>query len=74
MGLIALMMYALKKVSHYYQKGDSKFLNKHIKIIETAYLTKDRQLIIVELYDKKYFLGVGEGSFTLIKELDLKDE
>ena len=71
--LIAGMMFALKKSMKYYQKKDNKF-GKAIKIVEIAYISKDRKLMIVELQNKKYFLGVANNSFTLIKELDSEND
>lgn len=45
-----------------------------IVIKERVYLSKDKQLILVELKGKVYFMGVNQERFDIIDSFESKDD
>ena len=68
--LIVVMIIGLQKVSLYVQSKNN-FINKdkNIKVLERNVLSKDKELLIVEVYDKKYFLSATMNNISILKEL-----
>lgn len=69
------MIIALKKVSIYLEKKNYDiYKDKNMKILEKIVLSKDKEIFLVQLYDKKYFVGASNNSISILKELDFKYE
>ncbi len=57
---------ALKKIG-----GKS---NGDIKVKERFFLNKDRELVLVSIKDKDYFIGVSQNRFDVIDSFENKDD
>jgi len=73
--LIVVMILALKKASIYVEKRNYNFYkDKNMKVLEKIILSKDKEIFLVEVYGKKYFLGASNNNISVLKELDYKDD
>ena len=73
--LIVVMILALKKASIYVEKMNYNFYkDKNMKVLEKIILSKDKEIFLVEVYGKKYFLGASNNNISVLKELDYKDD
>lgn len=73
--LIVVMILALKKASVYVEKRNYNFYkDKNMKVLEKIILSKDKEIFLVEVYGKKYFLGASNNNISVLKELDYKDD
>ena len=45
-----------------------------MKVLEKIILSKDKEIFLVEVYGKKYFLGASNNNISVLKELDYKDD
>ncbi len=73
--LIVVMILALKKASIYVEKRNYSFYkDKNMKVLEKIILSKDKEIFLVEVYGKKYFLGASNNNISVLKELDYKDD
>ena len=73
--LIVEMILALKKASIYVEKRNYNFYkDKNMKVLEKIILSKDKEIFLVEVYGKKYFLGASNNNISVLKELDYKDD
>ena len=73
--LIVVMILALKKASIYVEKRKYNFYkDKNMKVLEKIILSKDKEIFLVEVYGKKYFLGASNNNISVLKELDYKDD
>ena len=73
--LIVVMILALKKASIYVEKRNYNFCkDKNMKVLEKIILSKDKEIFLVEVYGKKYFLGASNNNISVLKELDYKDD
>ena len=73
--LMVLMILALKKASVYVEKRNYDFYkDKNMKVLEKIVLSKDKEIFLVEVYGKKYFLGASNNNISVLKELDYKDD
>ena len=73
--LIVVMILALKKASVYVEKRNYNFYkDKNMKVVEKIILSKDKEIFLVEVYGKKYFLGASNNNISVLKELDYKDD
>ena len=73
--LIVVMILALKKASVYVEKRNYDFYkDKNMKVLEKIILSKDKEIFLVEVYGKKYFLGASNNNISVLKELDYKDD
>ena len=73
--LIVVMILGLKKASIYVEKRNYNFYkDKNMKILEKIVLSKDKEIFLVEVYGKKYFLGASNNNISVLKELDYKDD
>ena len=73
--LIVVMILALKKASIYVEKRNYNFYkDKNMKVLEKIILSKDKEIFLVEVYGKKYFLGASNNNIPVLKELDYKDD
>jgi hypothetical protein len=69
------MILALKKASVYVEKRNYNFYkDKNMKVLEKIILSKDKEIFLVEVYGKKYFLGASNNNISVLKELDYKDD
>ena len=69
------MILALKKASIYVEKRNYNFYkDKNMKLLEKIILSKDKEIFLVEVYGKKYFLGASNNNISVLKELDYKDD
>jgi len=69
------MILALKKASIYVEKMNYNFYkDKNMKVLEKIILSKDKEIFLVEVYGKKYFLGASNNNISVLKELDYKDD
>ena len=69
--LVVLMILALKKASVYVEKRNYDFYkDKNMKVLEKIVLSKDKEIFLVEVYGKKYFLGASNNNISVLKELD----
>ena len=69
------MILALKKASSYVEKRNYNFYkDKNMKVLEKIILSKDKEIFLVEVYGKKYFLGASNNNISVLKELDYKDD
>ena len=69
------MILALKKASVYVEKRNYNFYkDKNMKLLEKIILSKDKEIFLVEVYGKKYFLGASNNNISVLKELDYKDD
>jgi hypothetical protein len=69
------MILALKKASIYVEKRNYNFYkDKNMKVLEKIILSKDKEIFLVEVYGKKYFLGASNNNISVLKELDYKDD
>jgi len=69
------MILALKKASIYVEKRNYNFYkDKNMKVLEKIVLSKDKEIFLVEVYGKKYFLGASNNNISVLKELDYKDD
>ena len=72
---MVLMILALKKASVYVEKRNYDFYkDKNMKVLEKIILSKDKEIFLVEVYGKKYFLGASNNNISVLKELDYKDD
>ena len=72
---MVLMILALKKASVYVEKRNYDFYkDKNMKVLEKIVLSKDKEIFLVEVYGKKYFLGASNNNISVLKELDYKDD
>ena len=68
---MVLMILALKKASVYVEKRNYDFYkDKNMKVLEKIVLSKDKEIFLVEVYVKKYFLGASNNNISVLKELD----
>jgi len=73
--LIVVMILGLKKASIYVEKRNYNFYkDKNMKVLEKIILSKDKEIFLVEVYGKKYFLGASNNNISVLKELDYKDD
>lgn len=73
--LIVVMILALKKASIFVEKRNYNFYkDKNMKVLEKIVLSKDKEIFLVEVYGKKYFLGASNNNISVLKELDYKDD
>lgn len=73
--LIVVMILALKNASIYVEKRNYNFYkDKNMKVLEKIILSKDKEIFLVEVYGKKYFLGASNNNISVLKELDYKDD
>ena len=73
--LIVVMILALKKASIYVEKRNYNFYkDKNMKVLEKIILSKDKEIFLVEVYGKKYFLGASNNNISVLKELNYKDD
>ncbi len=73
--LIVVMILGLKKASIYVEKRNYNFYkDKNMKVLEKIVLSKDKEIFLVEVYGKKYFLGASNNNISVLKELDYKDD
>ena len=73
--LIVVMILALKKASIYVEKRNYNFYkDKNMKVLVKIILSKDKEIFLVEVYGKKYFLGASNNNISVLKELDYKDD
>ena len=73
--LIVVMILDLKKASIYVEKRNYNFYkDKNMKVLEKIILSKDKEIFLVEVYGKKYFLGASNNNISVLKELDYKDD
>lgn len=69
--LMVFMILALKKASVYVEKRNYDFYkDKNMKVLEKIVLSKDKEIFLVEVYGKKYFLGASNNNISVLKELD----
>ena len=69
------MILALKKASIYVEKRNYNFYkDKNMKVLEKIILSKDKEIFLVEVYGKKYFLGASNNNISVLKELNYKDD
>lgn len=69
--LMVFMILALKKASVYIEKRNYDFYkDKNMKVLEKIVLSKDKEIFLVEVYGKKYFLGASNNNISVLKELD----
>ena len=69
------MILALKNASIYVEKRNYNFYkDKNMKVLEKIILSKDKEIFLVEVYGKKYFLGASNNNISVLKELDYKDD
>ena len=50
------------------------YKDKNMKVLEKIILSKDKEIFLVEVYGKKYFLGASNNNISVLKELDYKDD
>ena len=68
--LMIAMIIGLQKVSVYIQNKNYKMnSNKEMKILERLILSKDKELFLVQVLDKKYFIGATTNNISILKEL-----
>lgn len=73
--LIVVMILGLKKASIFVEKRNYNFYkDKNMKVLEKIVLSKDKEIFLVEVYGKKYFLGASNNNISVLKELDYKDD
>ncbi|EJP21413.1 flagellar biosynthesis protein FliO domain protein [Peptostreptococcaceae bacterium AS15] len=69
------MILGLKKASIFVEKRNYNFYkDKNMKVLEKIVLSKDKEIFLVEVYGKKYFLGASNNNISVLKELDYKDD
>ena len=67
------MIIALKKVSIYLEnKNYDIYKDKNMKILEKIILSKDKEIFLVQVYGKKYFIGASNNNISILKELDFE--
>ena len=68
--LMIAMIIGLQKASVYIQnKNYNMNSNKEMKILERLILSKDKELFLVQVLDKKYFIGATTNNISILKEL-----
>lgn len=73
--LIIVMIIGLQKVSLYIQSKNSIInKDKSIKVLERNILSKDKELLIVEVYGRKYFLSATMNNISILKELGSEND
>lgn len=73
--LIVVMILGLKKASIFVEKRNYNFYkDNNMKVLEKIVLSKDKEIFLVEVYGKKYFLGASNNNISVLKELDYKDD
>ncbi|EFM39851.1 hypothetical protein HMPREF0379_0471 [[Eubacterium] yurii subsp. margaretiae ATCC 43715] len=69
------MILGLKKASIFVEKRNYNFYkDNNMKVLEKIVLSKDKEIFLVEVYGKKYFLGASNNNISVLKELDYKDD
>lgn len=68
--LMIAMIIGLQKASVYIQNKNYKMnSDKEMKILERLILSKDKELFLVQVLDKKYFIGATTNNISILKEL-----
>ncbi|EHL16607.1 flagellar biosynthetic protein FliO [Peptoanaerobacter stomatis] len=68
--LMIAMIIGLQKVSVYIQNKNYKMNgDREMKILERLILSKDKELFLVQVLDKKYFIGATTNNISILKEL-----
>ena len=69
------MIKEMKKVSIYLEnKNYDIYKDKNMKILEKIILSKDKEIFLVQVYGKKYFIGASNNNISILKELDFEYE
>lgn len=69
------MIIGLQKLSIYFQKKNySMYKDKEMKILERITLSKDKEIFLIEVSNKKYFLGATSNSISILKELESEND
>lgn len=73
--LIIGMIIGLQKASIYFQKKNYLiYKDKEMKILERIVLSKDKEIFLIEVSNKKYFLGATSHNISILKELDAEND
>ena len=68
--LMIAMIIGLQKVSVYIQNKNYKMNgDREMKILERLILSKDKEWFLVQVLDKKYFIGATTNNISILKEL-----
>lgn len=72
---IVVMIFVMRKLSVYIQdRNNLLYKDKEMKLLEKIVLSKDKEIFLVQVRDKVYFLGASLNNVSVLKELDLKNE
>ena len=68
--LMIAMIIGLQNVSVYIKNKNYKMKgDREMKILERLILSKDKELFLVQVLDKKYFIGATTNNISILKEL-----
>lgn len=65
--ILALMIWGSRWVTKRYSSTSSS--SKHIKIIDRAMLGQDKSIVLADICDSKYIIGVSGQQITLLKDI-----
>ena len=65
--ILVLLIWGSKWVTKRYSTASSS--SKHIKIIDRTMLGQDKSIILADICDNKYIIGVSGQQITLLKDL-----
>lgn len=74
LGVFGAILYGAKYSTEFLAKKDEKLnKNKNLKVIERAYISRDKQIFLISCKDREYLIATSNNNIFMLDQLNKEE-